>query len=391
MPGRQFNPTIRVVTRMADIAAAEWDACAGPADPFLSHAFLEALEASGSACARSGWAPRHLVVEDRAGRVLACAPLYLKSHSYGEYVFDWAWADAWERAGGTYYPKLQCCVPFTPVTGRRLLVRPEAAGSGLEQLLIQAMLTVAERLEVSSLHVTFPDQAQAEMLGQAGLLPRVGQQYHWRNNGYGRFDDFLAELSSRKRKAIRKERERANSHGLDIRTLTNDQIAPRHWDAFHEFYLNTVGRKWANAYLTRDFFHRLGRALPARVVLVVAERAGAPVAAALNLLGADALYGRLWGAAEEFRDLHFELCYYRAIDFAIAHGLPRVEAGAQGEHKIQRGYLPTPTWSAHWIADPRFRSLIARVLEQERQAVADDIADLSAAGPFRHADKEQLP
>lgn len=378
-----LKPTIRVAGSIRDVAAEQWDACAGTADPFPCHAYLRAMEESGSACARTGWAPRHLLVEDRAGRLLACAPLYLKSHSYGEYVFDWSWADAYRRAGRRYYPKLQCAVPFTPVTGRRLLVRPGEDEAALQDRLIAGMVSLAGQIKVSSLHVTFPTETEWQRLQAAGLLPRLGHQYHWRNDGYASFDDFLAALSSRKRKAIRKERAQAAALGLDIRALSGAELRPEYWDAFHAFYLDTVERKWANAYLTDRFFHRLGAELGDRVVLIMAFQGGRPVAGALNLIGDGAIYGRLWGAAAEYRFLHFELCYYQAIDLAIARRLPRVEAGAQGEHKLQRGYLPSPTYSAHWIADADFRAVLARYLDEERASIAQDIAEAAGTGPFR--------
>lgn len=375
--------TITLLRSMGEISAAEWNACAGEDNPFISHAFLSALERSGSACDESGWAAQHLAVCDRAGMLLACAPLYLKNHSYGEYVFDWSWAEAYRRAGGRYYPKLQCAVPFTPVTGPRLLVRPDAPRERLQRLLIAGMVEVARRTKVSSLHVTFPTGQEARLLGESGLLPRLGQQYHWENRGYGSFDDFLAQLSSRKRKTIRKERERANGQGLTIHSLTGPAIEPRHWDAFYRFYLDTVDRKWAQAYLTRDFFRLIGETMADRILLIMAEDRGELVAGALNLIGRDTLYGRNWGCAGEYRFLHFEACYYRAIDFAITHGLKRVEAGAQGEHKVQRGYLPTPTYSAHWIADPAFREAVARFVEQERDMIEQDMEQTVEMGPFR--------
>ncbi|MBF0375368.1 MAG: N-acetyltransferase [Alphaproteobacteria bacterium] len=377
--------TLEVVPRIADIPAEQWDSCAGADNPFVRHAFLDALERSGSATPETGWAPRHLVARDALGKVAACAPLYLKSHSYGEYVFDWGWAEAYHRAGGRYYPKLQCCVPFTPVGGPRLLVREGGDRAALERLLLSGMIELARRHEASSLHVTFPTQAEHDRLTGLGLLGRIGQQYHWRNRGYGRFEDFLADLSSRKRKAIRKERERANAQGLDIVTLSGSDLREEHWDAFHRFYIDTTGRKWGrSAYLTRDFFLRLGETMPDSVVLVMAREGRRWVAGALNLLGGDTLYGRNWGALGEWPFLHFEMCYYRAIDEAIARRLTWVEAGAQGEHKIQRGYLPRPTFSAHWIADDSFRGAVARFLDHEREAVREDIEDLAEAGPFRH-------
>jgi hypothetical protein len=369
-----------------DIPAAAWDACAGASNPFVSHGFLRLLEDSGSVQAKTGWLPQHLTLADGNGTLVACAPLYLKSHSYGEYVFDWSWAEAFERAGGRYYPKLQASVPFTPVTGPRLLVRP-GAPPGTGDVLAQGMLRVAQQLGVSSLHVTFQRTEETDLLERLGFLPRLGHQYHWTNRGYGSFNDFLGDLASRKRKSIRKERALAAGHGIALRPLTGADIEERHWDAFHRFYLDTVERKWAHAYLTRDFFLGLGEHLADRVMLVIAETAeGRPVGGALNLIGDDALYGRYWGCEAAYRFLHFEACYYRAIDFAIERGLARVEAGAQGEHKIQRGYLPQRTSSAHWIADPDFRAAVRRFLEAERPAVEREIGTLATLSPFRSGD-----
>jgi predicted N-acyltransferase len=382
------QPSLRVhvVGGMDEIAPAAWDACAGAGNPFVTHAFLAALERSGSATADSGWLPRHLVVTDDCGKVVACAPLYLKTHSYGEYVFDWGWAEAYTRAGGRYYPKLQCAVPFTPVTGPRLLVRADAPG-GTEAGLGEAMVQVAKAMEVSSLHVTFPTQAQAEVLARAGFVRRLGCQYHWENAGYRTFDDFLAALSSRRRKQIRKEREAVAAQRLDIATLVGDDIKPRHWDAFHRFYKAVVDRKWGSAYLTRGFFDLLSASPVGRdVVLVWVEDRGEPVAAAFNMLGGDTLYGRTWGAGREVPFLHFEACYYRALDFAVAHGLRRVEAGAQGEHKVARGYLPVATHSAHWIADPALERAVARAVASEARAITAHMAEQAEAGPFRRCE-----
>ena len=389
MPDGREPATVKVLGSLGEVPAAQWDACAGTDDPFLSHAFLSALEESGSASARSGWLPRHLVVEDRDGTVIAAAPFYLKSHSYGEYVFDWSWADAYERAGGRYYPKLQSAVPFTPVTGRRLLVRPGADAeteSELADALIAAMVTLGERLGVSSVHVNFPTEAEWRRLGDHGLLLRTGQQYHWQNRGYESFDDFLGSLSSRKRKVIRRERRAVADQGIVLSTLTGDAIAERHWDAFYGFYRDTSDRKWGSAYLTRAFFSLIGETMAGNVVLVLAEADGRYVGGALNLMGRDTLYGRYWGCAEEYRFLHFEACYYRAIDFAIARGLKWVEAGAQGPHKIQRGYLPRRTYSAHWIADAEFRRVIERYLAEERAAVENEMELLGQRSPFRRTD-----
>ncbi|HZB93115.1 MAG TPA: GNAT family N-acetyltransferase [Stellaceae bacterium] len=375
--------TARVVPALSDIPAAEWDACAGSDNPFVSHAFLEALEASGSATAESGWLPQHLALEDRNGKLLGVVPLYLKSHSYGEYIFDWGWASAYERAGGRYYPKLQCAVPFTPVTGPRLLLRSDA-GPAAADLVVAAMLELARRHKVSSLHVTFPTEQEWQRLGEAGFLLRIGRQFHWENEGYGSFDDFLDALSSRKRKQIRRERRDALQGGLEIETLTGSGIRSEHWDAFYRFYRSTSDRKWGEAYLTRRFFDLLGERMAERIVLIMARQGGRYVAGALNLLGEDTLYGRNWGCLGDFPFLHFEACYYRAIDFAIARGLKRVEAGAQGEHKIQRGYLPRAVYSAHWVRDPGFARAVADFLVRERRALECEMEQLEETlSPFR--------
>ena len=314
-------------------------------------------------------------------------PLYLKSHSYGEYVFDWSWAEAYEQAGGRYYPKLQAAIPFTPVTSRRLLVRPDAP-SETSATLAATAVRVAERLGVSSLHVTFPTENELAVLQQSGFLVRLGYQFHWENRGYGSFEDFLSNLASRKRKALRKERQSVAASGIVLRTLTGPDIKERHWDAFWAFYLDTAGRKWGHPYLNRAFFGRLGETMGDRVVLVMAEtQAGEPVGGALNLLGEDALYGRYWGSTDAWRFLHFEACYYRAIDFAIGRRLKRVEAGAQGEHKVQRGYLPRSTWSAHWIASSGLRRAVQRFLAAERPAIEASIQALAAESPFRRDDQ----
>jgi predicted N-acyltransferase len=323
----------------------------------------------------------------RAGiRPRAAAPLYLKSHSYGEYVFDHAWADALGRAGGRYYPKLLCAVPFTPATGPRLLVPPapeSAPANELRSILAAALAGVAARARVSSLHVNFPGSDDARALQAAGYLSRLGVQYHWQNRGYAGFDDFLAQLSSRKRKAIRKERASVRESGVVLSALTGSDVREAHWDAFFAFYRDTASRKWGGGYLTRAFFSLLGERMADRVVLVLAEHGGKPVAGALNLLGGDTLYGRHWGSIADFRFLHFEACYYQAIEFAIAHGLARIEAGAQGEHKIQRGYLPEPTLSFHWIQDNSFRDILSRHLVRERAAVEAEIAELAEFSPYR--------
>lgn len=377
--------TVRVHAAIAEIPAGQWDACAGDNNPTVSHVFLGALEESGSASARSGWAPQHLSIADACGRLLGVVPLYLKSHSYGEYVFDWAWADAYERAGGRYYPKLLCAVPFTPVPGPRLLVAPNAPAETKAHL-IAGMIELARQRKLSSLHVNFPGEAEADLFEAAGFLKRVGQQFHWNNNGYGTFDDYLAALNSRKRKAVKKERREALAGGIGIEVLTGADLTPRIWDAFFRLYLATTDRKWGSAYLNRKFFTLIGERMPDKVVLVMAKRGSEYIAGAFNILGGDTIYGRNWGSPREYRFLHFECCYYRAIEFAIDHGLKRVEAGAQGPHKLQRGYLPVPTYSAHWIPDPGFRRAVAAFLDRERDMVEEKIEHLAECSPFRHED-----
>jgi len=375
--------TLRTYESLAKIDGEAWDACAGGDNPFVSHAFLLALEDSGSATAKTGWLGQHLAIEDGEGGLLGCVPLYLKNHSYGEYVFDWGWADAYERAFGSYYPKLQASVPFTPVTGPRLLVKPGAGAERVRALLMAGLLQLAELHKVSSLHLTFPLEAEWQALGKAGYLQRQGLQYHWTNRDYGSFEAFLASLSSRKRKAIRKERRQAQESGLTIRALRGAEITAGHWEAFYRFYLDTIDKKWSQNYLTEDFFPLLGERLGDRLLLISAEDAGRPVAGALNLIGGSRLYGRNWGCAREVPFLHFECCYYQAIDFAIREGLEVVEAGAQGQHKLQRGYLPVPTYSAHWIADPGFRAAVAGFLCSEQRAVDREIDAVTEMGPFK--------
>ena len=368
----------RIAEGVASIPAAQWDACAGDGNPFLSHAFLSALEASGSVGAGTGWQSLPIVIEDAAGTPAAIAPAYAKSHSQGEYVFDHAWADAFEHAGGRYYPKIQVAAPFTPVPGPRLLLRDPA----LAPALIAGIEALTDNNRLSSAHVTFVDEDQLPLFEEAGWLVRAGTQFHWHNRGYADFDAFLADLSSRKRKAIRKERERA-VEGLAIRHLSGAEITEAHWDAFWVFYQDTGSRKWGRPYLTRPFFSLLGEAMGDRLLLMFAERGGRPIAGALNLIGGDALYGRYWGCVEDVPFLHFELCYYQAIEAAIARGLPRVEAGAQGEHKLARGYVPVTTWSAHYIPDPGFRRAIEEYLARERDAVAQEQEFLGELTPFR--------
>jgi len=371
----------RLATDIRSLAAADWDACAGGDNPFVGHAFLAALEEAGCVGGRTGWHPYHLAIDAPGGGLAGCMPLYVKSHSQGEYVFDHGWANAYERAGGQYYPKLLCASPFSPVTGPRLLTR---GGDGaVRRQLAAAAIEATRQLKASSLHINFLTEPVWQELGGMGLLLRTDQQFHWYNRGYGSFEDFLADLASRKRKTIRKERREAVESGVEVVTLQGGDLRAEHWDAFFGFYMDTGGRKWGRPYLNRRFFHLLGERLGERVVLVLCRRHGQWIAGALNLLGGDTLYGRYWGCTEEHRFLHFEACYYRAIDYAIAHGLARVEAGAQGPHKIARGYLPTPTYSAHWIADPGFARAVARYLEEERRAVEREIEGLSEYAPFR--------
>lgn len=386
----QEQVEITIHSQISDISEELWNACACPEtieggiplDPFTTHRFLAALEASGSVGAGTGWQPQHLVA--RIGpEVIAVAPLYLKSHSQGEYVFDHAWADAYERAGGRYYPKLQGAVPFSPVTGPRLLVRPGLEDSG-RAVLLSALAQLVEQNRLSSAHVTFCTKAEVEAAVAQGWLHRTGVQFHWENQGYASFDDFLNALSSRKRKALRKERTRAQGFGGTIRALQGDEIRPEHWQAMWAFYQDTGSRKWGRPYLTRAFFDALHEMRDA-VLLIVAERDGKAVAGALNLIGRETLYGRYWGCLEDHAFLHFELCYHQATEWAIAHGMARVEAGAQGEHKLARGYMPVTTHSVHWIAHPGLQRAVAEYLGQERLAIEEEIAALGEMGPYRRA------
>ncbi len=372
---------VRMAGGVAELPRAEWDACAGTANPFMSWDFLAALERSGSVGAGTGWQPLPMLIDGADGQIAAAAPLYGKTHSQGEYVFDHAWADAWERAGGSYYPKLQIATPFTPVPGPRLLLRDTTAAPAL----IAALEAVTDQHELSSAHATFLSPDQVPLFEAAGWLIREGTQFHWHNEGFGSFDDFLATLASRKRKAIRKERAAA-AEGLTIRHLTGDEIGAREWDAFWTFYQDTGNRKWGRPYLTRSVFPLLSERMGDRLLLILAERDGVPIAGALNLIGAETLYGRYWGCTEDVPFLHFELCYYQAIDAAIARGLKTVEAGAQGEHKLTRGYAPVPTWSAHYIPNPDFRQAVAEFLVRERAAVEADQAFLERLTPFRKGD-----
>ncbi len=379
---------VRVSAAMAEIDAADWDRLANPdkacLNPFVSHAFLKALEDAGTVGPRSGWLPQHLTAEDGDG-LLAAMPLYVKTHSRGEYVFDQGWADAFARAGGAYYPKLQAAVPFTPVPGPRLLTRPGAAADSGSQLLAAAGVTLARKLDASSLHITFLTRREWDALGRLGFLQRIDQQFHWLNQGYATFDDFLDTLASRKRKAIRKERTAALADGITVEHLSGNAIGEAHWDAFYDFYMDTGSRKWGRPYLNREFFSLIGAAMPEHLLLILARQAGRYVAGALNFIGGDCLYGRYWGERGHHPYLHFEVCYYQAIDYAIAHRLPRVEAGAQGEHKLARGYMPVETYSAHFIADPSLRRAVEDYLRHERQAVRESGEVLATLGPYRRS------
>lgn len=388
--GDREHVAVTVASRIADLPAAQWDACANPDpatfNPFVSHAFLTVLEEAGTVGGRSGWMPRHCAVPDGEGGLAASMPCYAKAHSQGEYVFDHAWADAYEQAGGRYYPKLLVAVPFTPVPGPRLLVKTPAERKRHETLLASAAVALARRGDFSSVHVTFSGEDEWTRLGALGFLQRTDQQFHWRNRGYGCFDDFLATLTSRKRKMIRRERAAAIESGLAIEHVSGRAITEAHWDAFFAFYMDTGDRKWGRPYLNRRFFSLLGDAMADRCLLVFARRAGRPVAGALHMIGGDSLYGRYWGSVEHHPCLHFECCYYQAIEWAIAHGLSRVEAGAQGEHKLLRGYEPVATYSAHWIADRRLRDAVARYLVEERRAVAANTEVLRTFGPYRRSE-----
>ncbi len=375
--------TARVLKTLGDVAPANWDVLANPDpatyNPFISHAFLLALEKSGSANAKTGWQSSHLVLEEK-GKIVAACPCYLKSHSMGEYVFDHGWADAFHRAGGSYYPKLQVSVPFTPATGPRLL----APNDGLRKHLAVELLNLCSAYQASSVHVTFAAPQDAPGFDTAAWLPRNDIQFHWHNADYKTFDDFLAALSSSKRKNIRKEREAVKANGISFHALSGDDLKPKHWDYFYVFYMDTGNRKWGQPYLTRKFFALLQETMRDQILLVLAERNNETIAGALNFIGGNTLYGRNWGCIENHQFLHFETCYYRAIDFAIARGLATVEAGAQGEHKLARGYVPVKTQSFHHLAHPGLSRAVADYLEHERQAVAENQNELAAHAPFKH-------
>lgn len=372
----------RILHNIEEIEADRWDSCSArfAFNPFVCHRFLHALEKSGSVSNRTGWQPFHIVVE-QGDELIGAVPAYIKNHSQGEYVFDYAWADALQRAGGNYYPKMQISVPFTPASGPRLLTRsddPEHA-----RLLLGATMQIAQQIDVSSVHITFMQKQQWQQAAEAGFLQRMDQQFHWHNAGYANFDEFLADLASKKRKNIRRERRDALCNGIEIEWLTGADLTEAHWDAFYEFYMDTGARKWGSPYLNRQFFSEINACMPDETLLIMAKREGRYIAGAINFIGGDTLFGRNWGCIEDHRFLHFEVCYYQAIDFAISRGLKHVEAGAQGSHKVARGYLPEATYSAHWISDPRFRDAVARFLDEERDYVAQDIAHVERHTPFK--------
>jgi uncharacterized protein len=381
---------IRICDSLATISAADWDACAigetqdQRPNPFVSHAFLVALERSGCVGGRTGWLPMHVIVDTLDGAIIGAAPCYLKLHSQGEYVFDHAWADAIERAGGQYYPKLQVASPFSPVTGPRLLARAGVNRAETQAALIAGLKSLMGKTAASSVHVTFATEADAAFMETAGFLQRRDQQFHWENNNYNSFDDFLEALNSRKRKTIKRERRDALANGISIRRLTGSDITEADWDAFFAFYIDTGSRKWGRPYLNRAFFSDIGRTMADDILLIMADREGKPIAGAINFIGHDTLFGRNWGCTEDHPFLHFEVCYYQAIDFAIERGLKRVEAGAQGEHKLARGYMPSITYSCHEIANPSLRRAVEHYLDRERQHVAEVQKVLAEEGPYRH-------
>ncbi|KAL1534939.1 hypothetical protein AAHA92_31051 [Salvia divinorum] len=383
--------SVRVVSSISEILPHEWDACsidaAGPDkfNPFLTHGFLSSLEETGCAVKETGWVPQHIVAQDDSDTVLGVIPLYLKSHSYGEYVFDHSWADAYYSYGSRYYPKLQCCVPFTPVTGPRILVRNTSYRDQVFDILVSAMVALTIKYQVSSLHITFPSADEVAKLKEKGFLQRVGMQYHWKNHNYRSFDDFLMDMKQSKRKTIRQERKKISAQNLTMKRLRGYEIKAKHWDTFYKFYRNTTDNKWGSAYLTRDFFHEMASKLGDGVLLVTAEEGDELVAGALNLIGGDTIYGRLWGCLPRayYPNLHFEACYYQAIEAAIELNLDKVEAGAQGEHKIQRGYMPVATYSCHYILDEGFRKSISNFVIREQAQLEYVMKVLHESGPFK--------
>lgn len=376
----------RVHYSLDDIAIDDWNACTNHSrvvyNPFIDYRYLQALEKSESACAETGWAPFHITLEENE-KTVAVMPLYLKSHSRGEYVFDGSWASAWHQAGGNYYPKLQSSVPFTPATGPRLLARPSNNHSAYQSHLLEVASQLAERTKVSSMHITFMTHKEWQLAGSQGLLQRLDTQYHWYNHDYSSFNGFLEDLSSKRRKTIRRERREAVCNDVEIEWVTGSDLKEHHWDAFFEFYEDTCYRKWGASYLTRQFFSMVGESMPSQVLLILAKRANRYIAGAINFIGGDTIFGRNWGCIEHHPFLHFELCYYQAIDFAIEHGLKVVEAGAQGSHKIARGYLARETYSAHWLANASFREAVSDFLRREKSYVESDISYVAAHSPFK--------
>jgi predicted N-acyltransferase len=385
----EHEATIQVLSSIDEIDAAAWDRNANPDpkthNPFVSHAFLKALEDAECVRTGTGWQPQHLILSRGPDAIDGCMPLYAKSHSKGEYVFDYGWAEAYENAGGDYYPKLLSAVPFTPVPGHRLLVHDGPEQAERRGLLATGAIELVKRYNVSSFHLNFLTETEWEEMSRLGFLQRTDQQFHWRNDGYATFEDFLAQLSSRKRKTIRKERREALSNGLRIEQLTGSDIEEHHWDAMYAFYMDTGSRKWGRPYLSREFFSLLGQTMADCCLLIMVKNGDDYVAGAFNIIGGDCLYGRYWGAIEHHPCLHFEVCYYQAIDYAIAHQLDRVEAGAQGEHKLARGYMPTATYSAHWIPNPSFRRAVGNYLEDERRYMERARDQLAMYGPYRKA------
>ncbi|KAJ4966644.1 hypothetical protein NE237_018493 [Protea cynaroides] len=392
--GTEMRPqkiSLSVVSSISEVSSDDWDACAldatGPEklNPFLTHGFLSSLEESGCAVKETGWLPRHIIAQDEFENIIAVVPLYLKSHSYGEFVFDYSWADAYYSFGSSYYPKLQCCVPFTPVTGQRILIRNTWFKDQVFEKLVSALKDLTAKFKVSSLHITFPSEHEWHKMKEHGFLQRIGMQYHWQNHNYKSFDDFLMDMKQSKRKNIRQERKKISAQNLKMKRLRGDEIKARHWDSFYKFYRNTTDNKWGRAFLTRDFFHNMGEKMGDKVLLIVAEEEDELVAGALNIIGGDTLFGRLWGCLPQayYPSLHFEACYYQAIEAAIEMNLEKVEAGAQGEHKIQRGYLPVTTYSSHYILDEGFRKAIQDFLVREMDQVKLVMKLLHDSGPFK--------
>ncbi|XP_021720300.1 uncharacterized protein LOC110687953 isoform X1 [Chenopodium quinoa] len=383
--------SISAISSISEVSSDEWDACAvdmnGPEklNPFLSHGFLSSLEESRCAVKETGWAPKHIIAKDEVDNVIGVVPLYLKSHSYGEYVFDHSWANAYYSYGSRYYPKLQSCVPFTPVTGPRILLRNTACKDEIFDIMVSALKDLTTKFQVSSMHVTFPNESQWQRMKEKGFLQRIGMQYHWKNRNYKNFDGFLMDLKQSKRKNIRQERKKISAQNLTMKRLRGYEIKAKHWDTFYQFYKNTTDNKWGTPYLTRDFFHNMASKMGDQVLLVIAEEQNELVAGALNLIGGDTIYGRLWGCLPEsyYPSLHFEACYYQAIEAAIEFNLDKVEAGAQGEHKIQRGYLPVTTYSCHYIVDDEFRKAIKDFLVRETDQMMLVMKVLRESGPFK--------